>query len=372
MARVSVEQLIREEIQALSAYHVPPSEGMIKLDAMENPYSWPDGLPQPLRQTWLDSVSKAQINRYPDPAAQRVKEALREAMSIPQQHGLLLGNGSDEIIQLLAMAVAKPGRVILSPEPSFVMYQMIAAFVGMGYVGVPLDQEFQLDLDAMLEAIASHQPAIIFLAQPNNPTGTIYSRDQVEAIIKAAEGLVVIDEAYLAFTESDYLDMLDLHDNVLVMRTLSKVGLAGLRLGMLVGDPVWLDQIEKLRLPYNINVLTQISAQFALEHYDYFKSQTETIKQQREKFQAQLRQWEQQGLLDRFWPSQANFVLMKTLAGTAREVFAALKEKGILIKCLDGAHPQLQDCLRLTVGSPAEMESLAEAFFDILDGHANQ
>lgn len=348
-----VEKLVRPEVMALAAYHVPETGRMLKLDAMENPYSLPDSL----RQQWLNVLSAVQINRYPHPSAPAVKAGLRNLMGLKDEYELLLGNGSDELIQLIAMAVAKPGALLLAVEPSFVMYRMIAQFLGMRYHGVALTENFALDRDALLAAIRTEQPSLIFLAQPNNPTGNVFDASIVEEVIAAAPGLVVIDEAYLAFTDANALPWLDRFPNVLVMRTLSKVGLAGLRLGFLAGRREWIHEIDKLRLPYNINVLTQASAEFALAHYDVFREQTELLRAERTRLTQSL----QVLPLDKVWPSEANFVLVRTAAGEARAVFEALKKNNVLIKCLDGAHPLLKDCLRLTVGTPAENQVMLEA-----------
>lgn len=348
-----VEKLIRPEVLSLSAYHVPETGRMLKLDAMENPYSLPDHL----RQQWLNVLAAVQINRYPHPGSPGVKAGLRNLMGLKPEYDLVLGNGSDELIQLIAMAIAKPGATLLAVEPSFVMYRMIAQFLGLRYHGVPLTEDFALDRTALLAAIKKEQPALVFLAQPNNPTGNVFDPAVVEAVIAATPGLVVIDEAYLAFTEANALPWLDRYPNVLVMRTLSKVGLAGLRLGFLAGRPEWITEIDKLRLPYNINVLTQASAEFALTHYDVFREQTELLRHERKRLTEQL----QTLALDKVWPSEANFVLVRTASGEARSVFEALKKQNVLIKCLDGAHPLLKDCLRLTVGTPAENQTLLEA-----------
>ncbi|MBB3047102.1 histidinol-phosphate aminotransferase [Litorivivens lipolytica] len=346
-----IERWVRPEIRAIDAYHVPPADGMVKLDAMENPYSWP---PEMVAD-WQQRLEGAALNRYPDATAVKVKEGLRKVMGIADEHDILLGNGSDEIIQLLAMAVAGSGRTLLAPEPGFVMYRMIASFVGMGYCGVPLDENFDLDLPAMLAAIERTQPALVFLAMPNNPTGNLFSADKVEAVIKACPGLVVIDEAYTAFTDADHLPSLQ-HPNVLVMRTLSKVGLAGLRLGILIGAPAWLHELDKLRLPYNINVLTQVSAEFALDHFAVLTDQTQTIRREREALFSALAAMD--GVT--CWPSEANFILLRCAA--AREVHATMKAAGVLVKCLDGAHPALADCLRFTVGTPDENARMLDAF----------
>ncbi len=352
-----VKKLVRQEIQDLSAYPVPNSEGMTKLDAMENPYTWP----AVAKEAWAEMLKTLPINRYPDPQAQHVKNELREVMGVGDDFDILLGNGSDELIQLLAMALAKPGATILAPEPGFVMYKMIATFCGMNYVGVPLTADFELDESAMLAAIKEHQPELIFLAQPNNPTGNLWSQQSIDKIIELASGVVVIDEAYTAFTDADYLDLLEKHEHVLIMRTLSKVGLAGLRLGLLVGRSEWLNELEKIRLPYNINILTQASALFALEHYDMLLVQTEQIRVDRLLLMRDLDSVK--GL--EVFPSEANFVLVRTPANMARNWFEELKQKNILIKCLDGGHELLKDCLRITVGTTDQNDQLVSALAEI-------
>jgi histidinol-phosphate aminotransferase len=347
-----IEKLVRPEIRALNAYHVPPATGMVKLDAMENPYVWDDAM----KAAWLERLRQVDVNRYPDPQGTAVKVGLRAAMGVVPEYELLLGNGSDEIIQIIMMALAKPGAVVLAAEPAFVMYRMIALFVGLKYVGVPLRADFSLDGPAMLAAIGKEQPAVVFLAEPNNPTGNKYDRAVVDAIIAATPGLVVLDEAYLPFTDGDALDLLH-HDNVVVMRTVSKLGLAGLRLGLLIGAPDWLHEFDKVRMPYNIGVLAQASAAFALEHYAYFHAQAQRIRLDRGTLFAELQRlpgWQ-------VFPSEANFILARLPAGRARPVFEALKTENILIKCLDGSHPLLQDCLRLTVGTPGENAVLLAA-----------
>ncbi|WP_372764777.1 histidinol-phosphate transaminase [Litorivivens sp.] len=350
-----VKQWVRPEIQALQAYHVPAADGLVKLDAMENPYSWPEAMVA----DWQQRLQGAALNRYPDAAAVSLKARLREVMGVADEQDILLGNGSDEIIQLLAMAVAEQGRSVLAPEPGFVMYRMIATFTGMQYCGVPLDEDFDLDLPAMLAAIEREQPALVFLALPNNPTGNLFSADKVRAVIEASPGLVVLDEAYTAFTDRDHLSYLH-YPNVLVMRTLSKVGLAGLRLGILIGGREWLTELDKLRLPYNINVLTQLSAEFALDHFSVLTDQTQTIRRERAVLFEALAAMP--GV--EVWPSEANFILLR--CDEARAIHARMKAAGVLVKCLDGAHPMLENCLRFTVGTPEENQRMLGAFTEAL------
>ena len=348
------DQLIRPEILALSAYHVPPASGMVKLDAMENPYS----LPIPLREEIAQLAADAPINRYPDPNAASLKAALRVALAIPDRMDIMLGNGSDEIIQIIALAFARPGAVLMSVEPAFVMFRMIATFTGMRYAGVPLNPDFSLDVDAMLSAIGRHQPAVIFIAYPNNPTGNLFDAAGISRIIDAAPGVVVVDEAYHAFADASFMDKLLQYPNLLLMRTLSKSGLAGLRLGLLAGRPEWLIQLEKLRLPYNVGIVTQSITEKVLQHGDVLLQQASAIKIERAVMSERL------ATLDgiEVFPTDANFILFRVNRGnSAAQVFQGLKERGILIKNLDGSHPLLKNCLRVTVGTPDENTQFLEA-----------
>ena len=351
------------DIRALSAYHVADPGDAIKLDAMENPYQWD----AELVEQWLEALRHAPLNRYPDPGAREVKEALRTSMQVPAAAEIIIGNGSDELIQILIQAMSQPGQTLLAPEPSFVMYSLLAKSIGMDYVGVPLRaDDFALDMPAMLEAIATHQPALIFIANPNNPTGNAFTSKDLESILEQSNGVVVVDEAYTPFADETFMPRLEEYPNLLVMRTVSKLGLAGLRLGLLAGHPALLHELEKIRLPYNINVLTQLSAVFALQHADVFAEQTRQIRADRSKLAEEL------GRLAgvEVWPSQTNFLLFR-VAG-APELFQGLRERGILIKNLHGSHPLLADCLRVTVGTPQENESFLKALSALLEERATR
>lgn len=344
MTSLSPDQVIRQEILSLSAYHVPPAEDMIKLDAMENPYR----LPPFLYEEIIRITAEASINRYPDPHATALKETLRTALSIPDGMDIMLGNGSDEIIQIIMLAAARPGAKLLTVEPGFAMFKMIATFANMEYIGIPLKPDFSLDLDAMLAAISRHQPTILFLAYPNNPSGNLFDETALNRIIQVSPGLVVIDEAYHPFAGKSFIEKLADYPNLLVMRTLSKLGLAGLRLGLLAGRPDWLSHLEKLRLPYNVNVITQLVAEKIMQHYDVLQSQAEIIKQTRARLKAFLANLEQ----IEPYPSDANFILFRL--NDASRIFTQLQQHGILIKNLDNSHPLLKNCLRVTVGTPEE------------------
>jgi histidinol-phosphate aminotransferase len=348
---VTPQRLLRPEVLALNVYHAPSGANMIKLDAMENPYS----LPLDLCEEIGSVAAEAAINRYPDASAPALKEKIRSVAGVPDGMEVLLGNGSDEIIQMLALAAAKPGAVMLGLEPSFVMYRMIAAFTGMQYAGVPLTEDYSLDMSAMLKAIREHKPALVFIAYPNNPTGNLFDAGAIGQIIEAAPGLVVVDEAYYAFADTSFMPQLARHSNLLVMRTFSKLGMAGLRLGFLAGGKQWLEQLEKVRLPYNVGVLTQGVAEMLLQHHDVLLQQAEQIKQDRLWLYERL-----VGTVDvRAYPSAANFILFRV--NHADQVFEGLKQRGILIKKLHGSHPALDDCLRVTVGTAEENEQFVTA-----------
>ena len=321
---------------------------------MENPYGWPTEL----LAGWLERLRDAQLNRYPPPDAPPLKARLRDVMAIPYDSSLILGNGSDELIQLIMLTLAGPGRVVLAPEPSFTMYRLISRFVGLEFVGVPLrSTDFALDSEAMLAALERYRPVVVFLAYPNNPTGNRFEPHQVSEIIAAAPGVVVIDEAYFAFAEHSFLDKLPKYDNLLIMRTLSKMGLAGLRLGLLAGPERWLAEFEKLRLPYNINILTQISAEFALSHHEVLDDQVRRIRQDRADLSAALTKLP--GIT--VYPSETNFILLRTPRGESERLATALHKAGILIKNLNRAGQLLTDCLRVTVGTSDENRAFVAA-----------
>ncbi len=353
------DSLIKQSIKALQAYHVPNAKGMLKLDAMENPYC----LPAELQQQLAEALAVADINRYPDPASKELVATLKLAMEIPNEAEVLLGNGSDEIIQIIAMAVAEPDRLILAPEPSFSMYRMIALCVGMRYEGVPLDNDFGLNLSQMLQTIKEQKPAVVFIAYPNNPTGNLFDREDIKAIIEQSPGLVVVDEAYHAFADDSFMHELAHYPNLLVLRTVSKMGLAGLRLGLLAAHPQLIDAFNKVRLPYNINVLTQISAKFAFDHKHVFDRQTVQIKQDRALLFEALSGFSSL----RVFPSKANFILFKTEPEKSEIIFAALKSDGILIKTLNKQAGLLTDCLRVTVGTPEENAKFLASLEKVLD-----
>jgi histidinol-phosphate aminotransferase len=345
--------LFRPEVLAMSAYKVTDAKNLIKLDAMENPYSWPEYI----QQEWLQVLKSCVINRYPDPEAKALSVELRHSNQLPEHTPILLGNGSDEIIQILLMALIA-NSTILAPEPGFVMYRQVALSLGLHYRGVPLlADSFELDLPAMLAAIQQWQPALIFLAYPNNPTGNLFDSQAIKQILALAPGLVVIDEAYAPFADASFISELENHANLLVMRTVSKLGLAGLRLGYLLGQPEILEQLNKIRLPYNINSLTQITAEFALKNGEFLLKQTQNICEQRSLLYKALQTFDNITV----YPSAANFILFRPKKANADQVFDSLRQQGILIKNLTHQGGLLENCLRVTIGSAEENQAFLGA-----------
>jgi len=352
-------RFIRQDVQSMHAYAVQPSEGFIKLDAMENPHRLSPALQAALGAR-LGAVA---MNRYPGRRIDELRDALARHARMPAGCALMLGNGSDELISLLAMACDVPGAVILAPLPGFVMYEMSAKLQGLKFVGVPLTADFELDEAAMLAAVREHKPAITYLAYPNNPTANLWDDGAIERIVEAARehaGLVVIDEAYQPFASRSYLDRLTRHDHVLLMRTLSKFGLAGVRVGYLMGPAALVAEIDKLRPPYNVSVLNAEAALFALEHEHEFARQAEAIRAERSRLVDALRAM--RGATP--YPSEANMVLV--CVPDAKAAFDGLKARGVLVKNVSGLHPLLANCLRLTVGLPDENDRMVAALKDCL------
>jgi histidinol-phosphate aminotransferase len=359
---ISPLKFIRQDVQSMHAYAVQDSAGFIKLDAMENPYA----LPAELQQALGERLGKIAINRYPGARVEDLKTALRSYAQVPAGYGLMLGNGSDELISLLAMASDIPGGKILAPLPGFVMYAMSAQLQGLQFIGVDLTADFELDEAAMLSAIHKEQPAITYLAYPNNPTANLWDATVIRKIIAACAaygGMVVMDEAYQPFSSSSWMEEIKAHPqanaNVLLMRTLSKFGLAGVRLGYMTGPEALIHEIDKLRPPYNISVLNAECALFALEHSEAFRLQALEICAQRAMLLEALAKMP--GL--KAYPSDANMILVRMPAerGGADAAFAHLKAQGILVKNISKMHPLLKNCLRLTVGTPDENAQMLAA-----------
>jgi histidinol-phosphate aminotransferase len=343
-----IANTIRADVRESASYHVPDASGYVKLDAMENPYE----LPQALRRELGDRLAAAVINRYPVASYDTLKRKVCATLGVPAGFDVLLGNGSDELIAILATAVARQDRraVVMAPVPAFVMFSRSAMFAGLDFVGVPLRSDFSLDKEAMLAAIAEHKPALLFMAYPNNPTGNLFDAGDMAQVIRALgdTGIAVVDEAYQPFARQSFMERLPEFENMVVMRTLSKLGLAGIRLGYMSAAPRLLAQFEKVRPPYNVNVLTQVAAEFALDHIDVLNRQAEQINAERTRLAAELAALP--GV--EVFPSAANFLSLRV--PDADKVCTHLHAEKVLIKNLSKMHKLLANCIRVTVSTPEE------------------
>jgi histidinol-phosphate aminotransferase len=346
-----INRVIRQDVKSMRGYAVQPSAGLVKVDTMENPFR----LPAALRHALGERLAQVALNRYPAERGNVLRAALAAHAGMPEGCDIVLGNGSDELITMLSMACDVPGNVVLAPLPGFVMYALSAQLQGLKFVGVPTTADFELDLPAMLAAVREHRPALIYLAYPNNPTANLWNDAAIEAIIEAAPGLVVMDEAYQPFAARESMDRLKCHPHVLLMRTMSKFGLAGVRIGYLIGRRELIAEIDKLRPPFNISVLNCEAALFALEHADEYAHQAAVIRGERELLQLKLR--DLPGV--QAFPSEANMILVR-VPDSAR-CFEGMKARGVLVKHIAGLHPLLANCLRLTVGTPEENVLMIDA-----------
>jgi len=347
------KKLIRQDVQSMHAYAIQDSAGMVKLDAMENPHRLPMALQAKLGQR----LGALALNRYPDGRVNELRRALADYARMPEGFDIMLGNGSDELISLLAMACDVEGGSILAPLPGFVMYAMSAQLQGLKFIGVPLTADFELDETAMLAAIEEHQPSIIYLAYPNNPTANLWDDAVIEKIIEAAPGLVVMDEAYQPFSSKSYIDRITRHGHVLLMRTLSKFGLAGVRLGYMMGPKALIAEVDKVRPPYNISVLNYECALFALEHQAEFAAQAGELVAQRAQLMDALAGMAAKGV--KAWKSDANMILVRV--PDAAKTFEGMKSHKVLVKNVSKMHPLLANCLRLTVGTADENAQMLAA-----------
>jgi len=340
MSKKNIARLIRPEVRALAAYHVDETPVRIKLDAMENPFPLPDAV----RREIAASIKNARVNLYPDPSAKELKKAIASLWKMKPEL-MILGNGSDELIQAIILAFGGP---VLVPSPTFAMYEITSRALAQAVITIPLDRNFDLDADLLLEKAKQSKAKVIFLACPNNPTGNRFTDTAVRKVLDHADAAVVVDEAYYSFSGKTYLPLLNKYPNMIILRTLSKIGFAGLRVGVLTASPAIVNELNKIRLPYNINSLSQTAAVTALKHHDVINRQISLLISERQKLYNAL------SLLRGItaYPSETNFIMART-ATDATAVHGKLKKSGILIKNLSKPGP-LKNCLRVTIGTPEE------------------
>lgn len=346
MLAMNISRLVKKEVSRLRAYNAKEIPCRIKLDANESPYDFKDA---------LKAASGLQTNRYPDPEAKSLRGLLAKDLGVDKDT-ILQGNGSDELIYYL---VATFGGPVLYPVPTFSMYGIVAQALGEKNIGVPLDREFDLSLDDILSAIKRERPKLIFISSPNNPTGNCFSAGKILKIIERSRCIVIVDEAYQPFaSEKGFLPLLKDYQNLVIMRTLSKIGLAALRTGFLIADHAIVDEVNKVRLPFNVNSLSQAVAVAALRQKKQLNSSVRAIIAERKRL---LREMEKiKGV--RPFPSEANFILFSV--DNPDKVYGSLLKRGILVRNIADA---VRGCLRVTVGRPSENTAFLRALREDYD-----
>lgn len=352
---MDIRSLIKEEILAQKAYAVEKTACGVKLDANENPLA----IPEELREKFAALIHSVSLNRYPEAGSPTQAARFAEAFGVKADQ-VMLGNGSDELISVLCTAFARPGAGVMIPVPTFAMYRIASRNAGMDVDAVPLDAAFDLDLAAMEERVRRHPPALTYLAWPNNPTGNCFSRERIETILRLGPGIVVVDEAYFHFSGQTFLPDLDRYENLVILRTLSKVGFAAMRIGLLVGPPALVHELDKVRLPYNLNALSQAAASFYLDHEEIFLSQARDIRLWRDELLAEMQTLP--GIHPR--PTDANFIYFDCDFDSDR-VYTDLMARGILIKNFN-APGTMKNAMRVTVGTREENGLFLEALRNIL------
>lgn len=351
-----LRRLLRPEVLALQAYEVEPAEQLVKLDANENPYPPPPGVMAAI----AEAVRTIPLNRYPDPSGSALRRLIARRTGWPVE-GILLGNGSDELISLLLAACGGEAATLLVPTPTFSMYRHLALCGGWRVEEVPLSAWFDLDEATIRERAAQCRPRLTVFAYPNNPTGNCFTRGTLEDLVLSLPGLVVVDEAYHDFAGQTFLPRLPAHPHVVILRTLSKIGLAALRVGVLLASPELVHELNKVRLPYNVSSFSQLAAEAVLREPGYLDEQIRTLVAERRRLFEALSG--RKGVVP--FPSDANFILFRTQQ-PSREVFEALRSQAVLVRDLGGRPGLLHNCLRVTVGTPQENQAFLDALATIV------
>lgn len=346
---MNLQNLVNDKIYEQKGYVAPEVSVAVKLDANESPFS----LSNRLNKKLLEAFGKIKLNRYPEAGALALRERFARYFGISQDM-IMLGNGSDELIQLLCLTLKGRIKGVMVPVPTFAMYKIISVNMGQEVVEVPLDKKYDLNLDVMISNMKPDFPALVYLSYPNSPTGNCFSKVKIETIIKKSPGIVVVDEAYAAFSGESLLPLIKKYDNLVILKTLSKVGLAAMRLGFLIGNRELLAQIDKVRLPYNINSLSQVAAGFFLDYQKEFSRHVSEIVARREELA--------QGIKDidkiKSFPSKTNFIFFSCAFDSDR-VYEQLVSKGIAVKNLNSA--LMTNCMRVTVGNRKENNAFLKA-----------
>ena len=342
---MDIKKFVRPNIRSLSAYEAKDIPCKVKLDANESPYGFKDA---------LKVVKSINTNRYPDPAAKELKKLVSMELRLRTEN-IIHGNGSDELIYYLITTFGGP---VLYPVPTFSMYGIISQAIGEKRIAIPLDKEFDLELEKILKAIKKEKPKLIFLSSPNNPTGNCFSSDRILKIIEVSNGIVIVDEAYQPFAcDKGFMPMLKDYKNLVIMRTLSKIGLAGLRVGFLIADGEIINEVNKVRLPFNLNSLSQAVAVKVLKNKKALKSYTKSIISERGRLFSEMAKIK--GIKP--YPSEANFILFRVKEPD--KIYKRLLKRGILVRNMNGV---VNNCLRVTVGTPEENRIFLNAMKEVI------
>ena len=350
MPKVDLIKLIQGNVRSLKPYHVDNVDCETKLHANENPF--PPS--KELLDLFTASVLKFQLNRYPDPDSKSLKSSIARRLDL-KTDSLVIGNGSDEIILLLLQVFCKEGDTILFPDPTFAMYDIISQGLGIKSTNVPLDIHWDFKANEFLRVAEEKKARLIFLSYPNNPTGNCFSEAEVRKVVEEFKGIVVIDEAYYDFSRKSFINESNNHNNLIILRSLSKIGLAGLRVGFGVADPLIINEINKVRLPYNSNTVSQILAEHLINNFKLVQNQIDSILSERQRLIKELKKINSITI----FPTDSNFFLFKT-DQPADDLFYHLMYNGVLVRNLS-SHPKLNNCLRVTIGTKSENDQFLSA-----------
>ncbi|HEY9612922.1 histidinol-phosphate transaminase [Allocoleopsis sp.] len=350
----------RPDINAMSGYvpgeQPPPGTQVIKLNTNENPYP-----PSPEALKVLRELEGELLRRYPDPMAGAFREAASQVLGVPADW-ILVGNGSDDILTMIIRACCGPGRGVVYPMPTYVLYRTLTQIQGAEFVEVPYQEDYTLPVEQLIEA----QGAVTFVASPNSPSGTVASVEQLKELATQISGVLAIDEAYVDFAETDALEVAKKYDNVIILRTLSKgYSLAGLRLGFGVANPALLEGLIKVKDSYNVDAVACAVGAAAIADQHHKNINAQKIKASRTQMADSLKQ-----LGFHVLPSQANFLLAQYPGGNAEFLYKSLKERGILVRYFNQS--RLTDKLRITVGTPEQNEALIKLLSEILTGEISK
>jgi len=340
---------VNPKVLEVNSYSVPKIDCSIRLDGNESPFETD---PEILSKI-SDKIAAINLNRYPDPECSELIKIISERINFPQ-NSILIGNGSDELIQMLIETVTGKSGVVMVPSPTFSMYRLTSLILNNKVIETELDENYDLDTEDIIKKIEEHDPDLLFFASPNNPTGNAFSPNKIIEVIEASSGVVVIDEAYFDYYGKTVIPLIQKYNNLVVLRTFSKIGFAAIRLGVLFGSEEIVDQVNKTRLPYNINTVSQKIAEIVLNNEELLKENYKKIVNERERLFQELNKIEN----IKVYPSDANFFLIKV--PDADYCFNEMAEKDILIRNLSKPG-RLSGCIRVTIGTDEENSTFLDA-----------